>query len=128
MDTKPITEDKNGYYGLLCRIQDDQSFYFFVIQSNGNYTIGKHKNSEFRLLFSEGWRQSDAIKPGLTNRLKADCTASTLRLYVNNALLGEVTDTDFTSGCSGLLAVSIDSQGFDVLFNNFLITERVNRQ
>ncbi len=123
VDTKPITEDKNGYYGLLCRMQDDESFYFFVIQSNGSYTIGKYKNPEFRLLFSEGWRQSDAIKPGQTNHLEAECNADQLRLYVNNALLGEVTDPDFTSGYSGLLAVSIDSQGFEVLFNNFLITE-----
>lgn len=95
-----------------------------MIQGNGDYTIGKYKNAEFQSLFSEGWRESNAINQGnQINRLKADCAGNTLRLYVNNALLDEVTDTDFTSGFSGLLAASLDSQGFEVLFKNFRITE-----
>ncbi|MEO7841800.1 MAG: serine/threonine-protein kinase [Anaerolineales bacterium] len=125
VDAKPVIEGANGYYGLLCRIQqDEQNFYYFVIQGNGDYTIGKYKNAVFQSFFSDGWRQSDAINQGnQTNRLEADCAGNTLRLYVNNALLDEVTDTDFTSGFSGLLAASLDSQGFEVLFNNFQITE-----
>ncbi len=123
VDATPVTEGRNGYYGLLCRIQDDQNFYYFVIQSNGDYAIGKYKNAVFLPFFSD-WKQSDAIKHGnQTNRLEAECTANTLRLYVNDALLDEVTDTDFTSGFSGMLAASLDSQRFEVVFRNFLITE-----
>ncbi|MEO8357459.1 MAG: protein kinase [Chloroflexota bacterium] len=123
VDSRPLTAGKNGYYGLICRIQDDQSFYYFAIQGNGNYTMGKYKDSEFLSFFSEGWKQSDAINQGQINHLQADCVADTLRFIVNNALIGEARDTDLTSGYGGLLAASLDSQRFEALFNNFLITE-----
>jgi hypothetical protein len=41
---------------------------------------------------------------------------------VNDVLLEEVTDRDFASGYSGLLAASLDTQGFEALFNDFLVT------
>ncbi len=123
VDAAPLTES-NGYYGLLCRFQDDQNFYYFVIQGNGNYTIGKYNNAEFQSFFPEGWRQSDAINLGnQTNRLQADCAGSTLRLFVNNVLAGEATDEDFTSGFSGIIAAALGDQDFEVRFNNFLVTK-----
>ena len=68
VDARPVIEGTNGYYGLLCRIQqDEQNFYYFVIQGNGDYTIGKYKNAEFQSLFSEGggkaMRSIRVIKP-----------------------------------------------------------------
>lgn len=57
------------------------------------------------------------------NRLKADCAANTLRFYVNNVMLGEATDSDFTTGFSGMIAAALDAPGFEVLFNDFLITK-----
>ena len=113
----------NGYYGLLCRMQDDQNFYYFLIQPNGSFTIGKYKNGEFLSLIPTGWRESDVIAQGDgINRIKADCTGSTLRLYVNETLLDETTDTDFTSGFSGVVVAALDDRSFEVVFNNFLIT------
>ena len=110
----------SGYYGLLCRMQDDQNFYYFLIQPNGSFTIGKYKNGEFLSLIPTGWRESDVIAQGDgTNRIKADCTGSTLRLYVNDTLLDETTDTDFTSGFSGVVVAALDDRSFEVVFNNF---------
>jgi hypothetical protein len=121
VDVTPVTEGTNGYYGLLCRFLDNQNFYYFVIQSNGSYTIGKYKQGQFQAFFPEGWRQSDAIAP--SNRLRADCTSNVLRFFVNNVMIAEATDMDFPSGSSGLLAASLDDQDFEVRFNNFLITK-----
>lgn len=122
VDARPVTEGSNGYYGLLCRIRDDQNFYYFVIRSNGDYTIGKYKNAEFLPFFD--WRQSNEIKQGnQTNRLEANCTGNMLRFYVNNVMLSEVNDTDFTSGYSGMVAATLDAQGFEAIFNNYLITK-----
>jgi len=124
VDSAPVIEGTTGYYGLLCRIQDDQNFYYFVIQSNGEYTIGKYKNNEFHSFFAEGWRHSNAINTGnQTNRLQADCLGNTLRLYVNNVRLDEVADPDFTAGFSGILAAALDDQDFEVRFDNFLVTK-----
>lgn len=122
VDARPVNSS-SGYYGLLCRIQDDQNFYYFLVQSNGSYTMGKYKNSGFQPFFTDGWRQSNAIQQGVqTNRLKADCMGNTLRLYVNGTLLAETTDNEFGSGLSGIVAASLDVQSFEVIFNNFLIT------
>ena len=123
VDAVPLTES-DGYYGLLCRIQDDQNFYYFLIQGNGSYTVGKYKDGVFGSFFPEGWRQSDAIPTGAqSNRLQADCMGNTLRLFVNNTLAGEATDTDFSSGFSGIIAAALGDQDFEVRFNNFLVTK-----
>jgi serine/threonine protein kinase len=121
---RPVSEGISGYYGLLCRIQDAQNFYYFVIRNDGSYSIGKYKNAQFQPLFSEEWRQSDVIHQGnQTNRLKADCAVNTLRFSVNDVMLAEVNDTDFIRGFSGIVAAAPDTPGFEVLFNDILITE-----
>lgn len=121
VDAMPAAEGANGYYGLLCRIQDNQNFYYFVIQNNGEYAIGKFKDGAFQPL--EGWGESTEIRQGnQPNRLRADCLGDTLRFYVNNVLLGEVNDTEFNAGYSGLIANTLDAQGFEVVFDNFQIT------
>lgn len=122
VNANPVTEGMNGYYGLRCRIQDDQNFYYFVIRNNGDYTIGKYKNAEFLPFFD--WKQSAAIKQGnQINRLRVECAGNTLRLYVNNIKLDEVNDADFSSGANGVVAAALGDQGFEVIFDNFLITE-----
>lgn len=123
VDARPVTEGINGYYGLLCRIQDAQNFYYLVVRNDGGYTIGKYKNAEFQSLVSEGWQRNDAIYQGnQTNRLKADCVGNTLRFSVNDVLLGEVSDTDFSSGFGGIVAAATDAPGFEVIFNDFRVT------
>jgi hypothetical protein len=124
VDTKPVIEGMNSYYGLICRVRDDQNFYYFAVGANGDYTIGKYKDGVFQSLFPDGWRHSDAVNLGnQTNRLKAECAGNTLRFYANNELLDVANDTDFSSGFSGILVGGLDPQGFEVVFNNFLITK-----
>lgn len=121
VDAAPVTSSI-GYYGLLCRIQDDQDFYYFVVQNNGTYAIGKFKDGAFQPL--DGWRENNAIRRGnQTNRLRADCSGNTLRFYVNSEQVGEVNDTDFNAGYSGIIANALEAQGFEVVFNSFRITE-----
>jgi len=122
VDARPASDHPDSYYGLLCRIQDN-NFYYFVIQPDGNYTIGKYKNGEFNSFFPDGWRYSAVIKQrDQTNHIKADCLGNTLRLYANGTLLGTATDTDFGSGSNGMIVATLDTQNFEVIFDNFLIT------
>ncbi|MDQ2693738.1 MAG: hypothetical protein M3Y68_17000, partial [Chloroflexota bacterium] len=106
------------------RIRDENNFYYFVIRNNGDYTIGKLKDGEFQPFFAEGWRSGSAIIPGgQVNHVQADCQGNALRLYVNDVLLGEASDSDFISGYSGLVAASLDEQTYEVLFDNFRTTK-----
>jgi hypothetical protein len=125
VDAQIVSNSRNGYHGLLCRIsQDERNFYYFVIKDNGEYTIGKYRDAVPQSLLPEGWRQSSAILTGgQTNRLQADCEGNTLRLYVNDTLLDEATDPDLTSGFYGLVAASLDGQVYEVVFDNFLTTK-----
>jgi len=92
------------------------------VQNNGVFAIGKIKDEVLQPLVE--WTANNAIRQGnQTNRLRADCDGSALRFYVNNVFVGEANDSDFTSGYSGLIANALDAQGFDVVFNNFQITE-----
>jgi serine/threonine protein kinase len=123
VEARPLAEGMNGYYGLLCRMQDGKNFYYFVIRTNGDFKIGKYEKDESQSLFPEDWRQSAAIKQGnQINRLKADCAGNILRFTVNDVILAEVNDTDFSSGFSGMIAAALDTPGFEVVFNKFLIT------
>ena len=86
------------------------------------FAIGKIKDEVLQPLVE--WTANNAIRQGnQTNHLRADCDGSALRFYVNGVLVGEASDSDFTSGYSGLIAYALDIQSFDVVFNNFQITE-----
>ena len=110
--------------GLICRHQDDQNFYFFVISADGYYAIGKTKAGEQSLLGQEAMRYSDAIKKDISiNHLRADCHRNTLRFYVNETLIAFVEDVDFTSGDVGLLAGTFEKGDLDLLFDDFIVIQ-----
>lgn len=108
--------------GLICRHQDDQNFYFFVISADGYYAIGKVKAGEQILLGQEAMRYASAIERGISiNRLRAECQGNTLRFYVNDSPIALVEDFDFTEGDVGLLAGTFKEGGVDLLFDDFVV-------
>jgi hypothetical protein len=108
--------------GLICRMQDDANFYYFIISADGYYSIGKVKGGTWSLLGAAAMQQNPAIHTGLQlNHLRADCIGSLLIFYVNGQLVGSARDTDFITGDVGLLAGSFDHPGVDVSFDNFTV-------
>ncbi len=110
--------------GLICRHQDDQNFYFFVISADGYYAIGKTKAGAQSLLGQDSMRYSGAIKTGVAiNHLRVDCHRSALRFYVNETLVALVEDFDFAEGDVGLLAGTFEEGGLDLLFDDFVVIQ-----
>ena len=110
--------------GLICRYQNDQNYYFFVISADGYYAVGKMKAGEQTLLEQEAMRFSDEIKTGQSiNHLRADCQGSTLSFFVNNASVAMVEDEEFTTGDVGLLVGTFDEGDVDILFDNFIVLQ-----
>jgi hypothetical protein len=108
--------------GLVCRMKNDQNFYFFIISADGYYGIGKVKAGEWSLLSSEQMQPNAAILTGAqVNHVRADCIGNLLILYVNNLLVSSALDTDFTSGDVGVLAGAFATPGADVYFENFVV-------
>jgi hypothetical protein len=124
VEATKVAGDDNNDFGLVCRYQDSDNFYFFIISSDGYYGVGKVVNGEQNLIGVESMPPSDKIDTGnASNRLRADCVGSTLRIHVNGDLLGEYEDTEFTSGDVGLLAGSFENPGTDIHFDNFVVTK-----
>lgn len=110
----------DGYYGLVCRYDDDNNYYALVISSNGSFGIAKSEAGE--LEFLQQGSDSALIQPGnATNRVRADCAGQTLSLYANDRLLLEIEDDDFEAGFIGLLAGTRLTGGVEVLFDNYAI-------
>ncbi len=120
--TKVGGADDNDF-GVICRSQDEDNFYFFIISSDGYYGIGKIVGDSQALIGMEAMLPSEEIRQGdATNHIRADCTGSRLALYVNGELLQEVEDTQFTSGDVGLMAGTFDTPGTDIHFDNFVVS------
>jgi hypothetical protein len=108
--------------GLVCRLKDDDNFYFFVVSADGYFGIGKVKAGQARLLNGAEMEQNNAILTGnQINRVRADCIGNVLSLYVNNLPVATVKDDEFTNGDVGILAGSFSQPGSDVYFDNFIV-------
>ena len=119
--TKVAGADDNDF-GVICRYQDENNFYFFEISSDGYYSIGKYKENQLELIGMQQMQTSDAIRQGqATNRIRATCIGSLLSLSVNGQKLIEVEDIDFPSGDVGLMAGTFETPGTDILFDNFTV-------
>ena len=120
--TKAGGPDDNDF-GVICRYEDVDNFYFFIISSDGYYGIGKVSGGEQNLIGADKMDTNDAIRQGnATNHITVECVGSTLSLSVNGTHLQTVEDADFSSGDVGLLAGTYDEPGTDILFDNFVVT------
>jgi hypothetical protein len=125
VDASPLA-DTDGYYGLLCRVNNLNEYYYFIVHPDGSYSAGKYLDNEFEILIADGWQYTSSINLGAqTNRLRADCHENTLRFYINDILLAEITDYAFTSGSGGLIVATLEVDVFEVTFKNLRVTQPV---
>jgi len=123
VDGKKLAGPDDNDFGIICRYQDEQNFYAFLISSDGYYGISKMQDGEHNVIGTDGMQYTDLIRTGsATNRIGADCIGSRLVLYVNGDELLEIEDADFSKGDIGLLAGTFDSPGVDILFDNLVVT------
>lgn len=111
-------------FGLICRYQDNQNFYMFLVSSDGYYGIAKLKNNQHSLIGIEQLQYSSKIqREKVSHRLRADCRGEKLSLYVDGVLLMQGSDADFQTGDVGVLAGAYSTSGVDILFDNFIVTQ-----
>lgn len=121
--TKAGGPDVNEF-GIQCRYQDGENFYFFVVSSDGYYAIGKAVDDEWTDIGADQMQPSDAIRQGdATNTILAECQGDQLTLTVNGEQVASVTDSTFSSGDVGLIAGTFDQGGTDILFDDFVVRE-----
>ncbi len=109
-----------NYFGLICRLQDADNFYYFVVTSQGNYTIGKYEQGRFNAFLPEGWASSALIRTDQSaNLLRADCLSDQLAFYINGELVQQVRDQTFAQGEYGIIAAALAEPGTEISFDDF---------
>jgi hypothetical protein len=120
VDAIKIGGPNDNDYGLICRYQDRDNFYAFLISSDGYGGILKVKDGKFQILGEKQLKYFDSIRQGeALNRLRGDCVGSELTLSVNGNKLLSQQDSDLQSGEIGVLAGTGEKPGADIFFDNF---------
>lgn len=115
--------NNNNGYGVFCRVQPGQygDGYAFLISGDGYYGIWRVVQGDHQALIQ--WTRSAVVNQGnATNHLRAVCDGSRLAFYVNGQLMGETTDTLYTSGDIALAAGSLEPEPTEIHFDNLVIT------
>lgn len=106
VQTQQISGPDDNAYGVMCRYQNENNYYVFLISGDGYYAIGKFQSgaSEIRYISGQGEYQfSEQIRQGpAINEIQVECVGNTLSLIVNGVTLDSVVDDSFPSGNIGL--------------------------
>lgn len=115
----------NDNFGVICRFEDNENFYGFLISHDGYYGIFKMVDGTMVMSSVEGdMAYSDSIRQGgVVNHIEALCEGNTLSLTVNEVLLAQIQDDSFTSGQIGLIAGAYDTPGVKILFDNIVVSQ-----
>ncbi len=119
----------NPGFGMMVRVDDQQdAFYMFLVSGDGWVLVARcflACSGENRVeLINDGWFESAAVNKGLgeTNELKVEANAGNLIFYVNEQLVGAVTDMVINGSDIGLIVRTIDTGNVVVEFDNFSVT------
>lgn len=123
VDALKVGGPNNNQFGIICRYQDADNFYFLIVSSDGYYGIGKTENGKATLLTGDGGMSfSSAIPQGhAAVHLRADCVGDNLALFVNGQPLATAKDDAFADGDVGLIVGTFEEPGADLLFDNFAV-------
>ena len=119
--TKSAGPDTNAF-GVICRYNDKDNFYRFLITSDGYAGISKIIKGDVTVISSaDGKIQTvnNINKGTASNHIRADCIGSTLTLYVNGNQVATANDSSLSGGDAGLFARTYDTGGVDILFHDF---------
>ena len=107
---------------MICRYQNEQNYYVFLISGDGYYAIGKFETglNEIRYISGQGEYQfSEQIRQGqVENDIQVECVGNQLTLIVNGVTLESVTDSAFSTGNIGLGVTTFQEGGAIVRFDD----------
>lgn len=125
VDAVLLSGPTNDALGVICRFQDNDNYYGFMISHDGYYGIYKMIDGQMVMPSAEGnMNFSEVIRQGgVVNHIQVVCKDDILSLTVNDVLLAEVQDDSFSQGQIGLIAGAYDTPGVRVLFDNLRVTQ-----
>lgn len=125
VDARILAGSPQSSYGLLFRMQNATQFYRFDITGDGMYIVERRNADGEWIRFVPDWTDSSAINQGVgaVNQLGVRAEGETMRFFVNDTLLTQVTDNQYAGGTIALDAGTFGKPGLQVAFDN-LVVER----
>jgi hypothetical protein len=125
VDTQVLTGPDDNALGVICRYQDSENYYVFLISGDGYYAIGRYQSGSDQVTYLTGggeYTPSELINQGTAvNQLQVSCVGNELALAVNGVELERVTDTAFASGDVGLAAGTFQPGTLQVRFSDMQV-------
>lgn len=108
---------------LLFRYQDQNNFYSYSVNGNGEYRVLYYENDEPTILVD--WTSSSAINNlGQSNNLRIEMNGDTLTFFCNDQELTTLSDSTFSSGELGFATETFAEGNGTVAFDNLLVRGR----
>jgi hypothetical protein len=102
-----ITRGNQGQAGLIFRTgNDDTSYYFFYIATNGSYALDLYGKSDLVSNLLQGVSSAISIGTGQSNQITVIANGDTISLYANEHYLASVMDSALSAGKIGLGVVN----------------------
>lgn len=120
-----VSGPDNNAYGVICRYQDENNFYVFLISGDGYYAIGKYQTGSPQIIYlTDNYIQSDAIQQGpALNELRVSCVDNELGLQINGVPVTTVVDPTFVRGDVGVGASVFDPGTAVIQFDDFRVLQ-----
>lgn len=112
-----IQSTGKGDYGMICRQQEDRSYYAFEIREDGYASIWKNYSDTIVPLID--WQYFPSLAGKSAVNFTVSCIGDQLTLAVDGLTLLSVYDSDFIGGDTGLAAGTLTKGGFIAAFDNF---------
>lgn len=123
-DVTTVDGPDNNAAGLVFNYNDlTKEFYSFSIGADGYYVFTKDGLNYTEPTFLVEWSTSPVINQGkTTNHLKLEVVDTNFKYYINDTLIGEVSDPSLGSGQIGFFAGTLDDGNIHVAFDNVKIS------
>jgi hypothetical protein len=112
----------NGF-GIMCRADAMGNGYYFLISSEGFFSISKATSAKGDLVQVVPWQRGQSIYTGeAVNELLAICAGNYLAFFINDVFVAEARDDDFSSGQAGV-ALGAVGETLWVRFDDIVISD-----
>jgi len=108
LSTRILSGAKTAAIGFIFRHQDEDNYFAYLIDNNGEFVILAKTNGEWSRVVD--WQPAAGYRAGETNLLAIKAQGSDYTVLLNNRQVGQFTDDRFTGGRYGI-AVELDNTG-----------------
>lgn len=127
-DVNKVNGPDNKNYGIITRIQENnsQNYYYLLIRSNGYFSMGKHSKENWENKIN--WKEDNSINQGNgLNRLRIVTEGNLMTGFINDKKVGSFRDNSYKSGNIGVYSGS-DKQGSGVAvyFDNIQVIATIS--